>query len=96
MSEAVYDPEGAQVSWGGVVCEGFSKEAPVTINSPWWRLLKDDGKVTTLDLTSREGNHCTIDLYNDSEGLKSILESDPYGENRSKHISIHLLLKVHV
>jgi hypothetical protein len=95
--KSLYVPEGSTVTFAGeecvpapdtfitikkgVVCEGFSREAPVTIKSPWWRLLKDDGKVTTLDITFREGNHCTIDLHNDSEGLKSILESDPYGEN---------------
>lgn len=47
---------------------------------PWYYIEEVTPVTTTLHCKTLQGSWTTLSFYNDAEGLKSILDSDPYGE----------------
>ncbi len=74
-----YSRDAVNIQIDGKVISGYDDDS-IVINKPWYKIVKADSYSTMIEALTIEKHLVKFSLKNDSESLKRILESDPFGE----------------
>lgn len=82
MSDLPYDPDKVTLSINGVLADvvGFTND-PIRIKIPYWKVLGKDHEKTKIEVNGLYNGKSvvyTMELYNNSEALKVLLDSYPH------------------